>query len=259
MRQELLKWLGVGVACWLAAGPSLAADVLPPEAESGWDFTVAAYLWASGINGETGVLDQPPEDIDASFSDILENLDFAAMGLAEARNGPFVLGMDLTYVKLGAETGLPEGAPAEEIDISVATWMVTGYAGYSIVDAESFRLDLVGGARLWSLDTEFNYDGGALDGMTDSDGASWVDPVVGAKMRLDLMPDVYVTAWGLVGGGLSSGSELMWDVMAGAGYDFTDSFSLFAGYRAVSVDYSDDGLVYDIVEQGPILAAAFRF
>jgi opacity protein-like surface antigen len=51
----------------------------------------------------------------------------------------------------------------------------------------------------------------------------------------------------------------MWDVMAGAGYDFTDSVSLFAGYRAISVDYGNDGFVYDVVEQGPVVAAVFQF
>jgi opacity protein-like surface antigen len=51
----------------------------------------------------------------------------------------------------------------------------------------------------------------------------------------------------------------MWDVMAGAGYDFTEHLSVFAGYRAASVDYSDDGFVYDMVQQGPALAAVLRF
>ena len=69
---------------------------------------------------------------------------------------------------------------------------------------------------------------------------------------------VYISAWGMVGG-FDIASDQMWDVMAGAGYRFTDSFSAFGGYRAVSVDYSDDGFVYDVVQQGPVLAGVFRF
>ena len=60
-------------------------------------------------------------------------------------------------------------------------------------------------------------------------------------------------------GGFGAGSQLMWDLMGGAGYKFNDTFSLFAGYRAVSVDYSDNGFVYDVVEKGPILAGVFQF
>ena len=47
--------------------------------------------------------------------------------------------------------------------------------------------------------------------------------------------------------------------MGGAGYQFTDSFSAVIGYRAAGVDYENDGFVYDVVQQGPIIGAVFRF
>ena len=47
--------------------------------------------------------------------------------------------------------------------------------------------------------------------------------------------------------------------MGGAGYAFNDKFSMFAGYRATSVDYSHQGFVYNVVEQGPVVAAVFQF
>ena len=77
-------------------------------------------------------------------------------------------------------------------------------------------------------------------------------------MRFSLSDDIYVASWGMIGG-FGVGSDLMWDVMAGAGYSFTEHFDVFAGYRAVSVDYSDDSFVYDIVQQGPVVAGVFRF
>jgi hypothetical protein len=77
-------------------------------------------------------------------------------------------------------------------------------------------------------------------------------------MRLDVTEDVFISSWGMIGG-FGVGSDLMWDVMAGAGYSFTEHFDVFAGYRAVSVDYSDDGFVYDMVQQGPVMAGVFRF
>jgi hypothetical protein len=136
--------------------------------------------------------------------------------------------------------------------------MVTGYGGYSIFDTEDVRVDLIGGARFWSVNTEFEVDFNTLADRNFDDGASWVDPLAGVKMRLDVTEDVYISSWGMIGG-FGVGSELMWDVMAGAGYSFTEHFDVFAGYRAVSVDYSDDGFVYDIVQQGPVMAGVFRF
>ncbi len=51
----------------------------------------------------------------------------------------------------------------------------------------------------------------------------------------------------------------MWDVMGGLGYSFSDGFSTVLGYRALSVDYRNDGFVFDIIQQGPIFGAEFRF
>jgi hypothetical protein len=60
-------------------------------------------------------------------------------------------------------------------------------------------------------------------------------------------------------GGFGAGSDLTWDVLAAAGYQWNDRFSLVAGYRALGVDYDKDGFVYDVVQHGPILGAVFRF
>ena len=60
-------------------------------------------------------------------------------------------------------------------------------------------------------------------------------------------------------GGFGVSSEFTWDVMGGLGYQATDSFSLVAGYRAMGVDYRNDGFVFDVTQDGPILGAVFRF
>jgi hypothetical protein len=238
-----------------------AADVAPAEPSSDWSFTAAAYLWAAGINGESGVFGLPPQEVDLKFSDVLQDLDFAFMGLGEARNGRFVLGMDLTYTKVGSEIDNPRSKPLElidKVDVDTTSWMVTGYGGYSIFDTDEVRVDLIGGARFWSVNTDFEVDFNVLADRSFDDGASWVDPLAGVKLRFDLAPGVYVASWGMIGG-FGVGSDLMWDAMAGAGYSFNEHFDMFAGYRAVSVDYSDDGFVYDMVQQGPVLAGVFRF
>lgn len=240
---------------------ALSADIAAPEPSDGWTFSAAAYLWGAGISGESGVFGLPPQDVDMSFSDILEDLDFAFMGLGEARNGRFVMGMDLTYTKVGADVDNPRSAANRLIDkvsVDTTSWMVTGFAGYSILDTEELTVDLFGGARYWSVNTDFDVDFSTLADRNFDDSASWIDPLAGVKMRLAVTEDVFISSWGMIGG-LGVGSDLMWDLMAGAGYSFTEHFDVFAGYRAVSVDYSDDGFVYDMVQQGPVLAGVFRF
>ena len=251
----------VAVVGLLSAGGAnaFAADLAQPPADnSGWTFTVAPYLWASGINGESGLFGFPPQDVDISFSDVLQHLNFGFMGVTEARNGPISLSTDIVYAALEADIDTPKGIPASSIDATVTTFMGTALAGYSLYYQDNANFDIVAGARLWSADNDFKFNGLALGGTSASDGDTWVDPVVGAKFRADLGSNFYVAGWGLVGGfGVSS--KFMWDAMGGLGYKTSDHMSMFAGYRAVGDDYSHNGFVNDVTQQGPILGMTYRF
>lgn len=240
------------------ASTGRAADLPPVPDTSDWKFTAAAYLWGSGLDGTVGVFGLPPANIDLPFRDIIQDLNFAFMGMAEARNGRFMLGVDGTYTNVSSSVKTPLGILADKIDITNKSTMLTGVAGYALYDTDMARLDVIAGGRLWSVNNEFDVKGGVFGGASKSDGATWVDPLVGAKLRVNLAPKVYATGWAMIGG-FGVGSDLMWDLMGGAGYQFNDTFSMFAGYRAVSVDYSNDGFVYDVVEQGPVLAGVFQF
>lgn len=235
-----------------------AADLPPVPDTSDWKFTAAVYVWGSGLDGDVGVFGLPPQHIDLPFKDVIQDLDFAFMGLAEARNGRFMLGVDATYTDVGKSVKTPLGILADKIDVTNKSLMLTGLAGYALYDTDTVRLDAIAGGRLWSVNNEFDVKGGRFGGVNKSDGATWVDPLVGAKIRVDLAPKVYTAGWAMIGG-FGVGSNLMWDLMGGAGYEFNDRFSMFAGYRATKVDYSHDGFVYDVVQKGPVVAAVFQF
>ncbi|MCA3561104.1 MAG: hypothetical protein IOC82_08775 [Aestuariivirga sp.] len=254
-----LKSIAAAALLAVALSTGARAADLPPGPDTGdWKFVAALYGWGAGLNGDVGVFGLPAQNVDLPFSDVIQNLDFAAMGMAEARKGRFMMGMDATYTNVSMSVNTPKGILANKIDVTNTSLMLSGVAGYGIVDTGMARLDLIAGARLWSVNNDFDARGGQLGGRSKSDGATWVDPLVGAKLRVDLLPRVYMTSWAMIGG-FGVGSDLMWDLMGGAGYDFTDNFSLFAGYRAVSVDYSNDGFVYDVVEQGPLAALVVKF
>jgi hypothetical protein len=240
-------------------GSASAADLVQPaEPEDEWVFTVAPYVWAAGLSGDVAQFGLPEVDVDVTFSDILEHFDIGLMGAAEARNGRFSLAADLLWVKLSDDKATPHGIIAEDVDVTAKTLMLTGAGAYSLIFEESGNLDILAGARLWSVKTELNFNGGLLDGVSADDNSTWVDPVVGLKGRFNIGSDFYLTGWGIIGGfGVSS--EFMWDAMGALGYQFTDSFSMLAGYRGVGVDYHNDGFVYDIVQHGPIIGAVFRF
>jgi len=60
-------------------------------------------------------------------------------------------------------------------------------------------------------------------------------------------------------GGFGAASKLTWDVFAGVGYQFNPRFGVVAGYRALGVDYSNKGYVYDVVQHGPLVGLVGRF
>jgi hypothetical protein len=265
MRVALKLVLAASAA--LAGVPAFAADVpavvvhtaeqpaRPGEAR--WSFATAAYLWAAGLSGDVASFGLPAVSIDASFSDIVDDLDFGAMFVNEVRYGRAGLFTDFIYVKISGSEGTPRGRLAESVGLDTESLIFTAAAEYRVVDRPDATLDLMAGARVWSVDTELSFNGGFLGGAGASDGDTWVDAMAGLKGRFDLTPQWYLSGWAMAGGG---SSDFMWDLWGGVGYQITDRFSALAGYRGTGVDYSnDEGFVYDVVQHGPVLGAVIRF
>ncbi|WP_425536850.1 hypothetical protein [Ensifer adhaerens] len=260
-------YINLGLAATIVTmvgGNALAADVSPlltkdpqtAEGPSGWSFSVAPYFWMAGLSGETKQFGLPTVEMDADFGDILSNLDFAFMAAGEARNGRFSVIGDIMYTKLGADGDTPDGILATGVDVTSQTFSGLLGVGYAVIDAPQGHLDLVGGVRIWSVETTIRFNGGILGGIERNDDASWLDGIVGLRGRYSLTPHVYLTGWGLVGGG---GADIDWDVAMAIGYEFNDRISAIAGYRALGVDYNNDGFLFDAVQQGPILGLAVKF
>ncbi len=241
-----------------------AADIYSPvtptveqiETEDGWTFSVAPYFWAAGLSGDVASFGLPTIDVDASFSDILDNLDFAAMAIGEARNGRYSFFGDVIYTKIENSNATPRGILASTVDVTAETFAGLLGAGYAIADGPSGRLELIGGVKIWSAETKISFNGGFLDGIARSDSATWVDGVAGLRGTYAINSNFYLTGWGYVGAG---GADIDWDVAGALGYRFNDTVATVVGYRALGVDYNDDGYVFDVVQQGPILGLVIRF
>ena len=250
--------------------PANAADIQQPpppvEPTDLWTLSVAPYLWGAGLNGDVGLFGRDPVEVDMSFGDIFNDLRFGGMAVVELHNGAWGIFGDLIYVKTksdGSTTGTISGVPvslAATVETSSFTGTIMGeYRAYA---TDSVAVDLMAGARIWSVDNDITATlatGDApLADFSGSDGSVWVDPMIGAKARFDTGTPWFFTAWGMIGG-FGAGSEITWDVLGGVGYQWNDWFSTVAGYRALGVDYENDGFVYDVVQHGPYLGAVMRF
>jgi len=258
--KALCRLIGSIAVVYAFVGPAAAADLLAPEpvtTESGWSFSFAPYLWAAGIDGDVAVDDLPEVDVDASFIDILKHFDFGFMGAGEARYGRFGFLSDIMYLKVSDDSHVDPGPVDADVDLTAETFTGLGAVEYRLIDDEGGSLDALAGARVWWLDTELDFSGLVLN-RSGSASKSWVDPMIGLKGRLNLSPEFFLTSWAMIGGfGVSS--DLTWDLMGGLGYNVSDSTSLVAGYRGLSVDYDNDGFKLDVVLHGPYLGAVFQF
>lgn len=82
-----------------------------------------------------------------------------------------------------------------------------------------------------------------------------MDGLVGIKGNYLLTDKAFLTGSAMIGAG---GADLDWDVLAAVGYKF-NTVSAVAGYRALGVNYSNDGFTYDMIQHGPIIGAVIRF
>jgi hypothetical protein len=89
--------LAATVAAGLVGSPVAAEDAAPGSAP--WELSVTPYLWALALDGDVtvkGIKSSPS----VSFSDILDNLNGAAMLELELRKGRFGLLSDTIYANL---------------------------------------------------------------------------------------------------------------------------------------------------------------
>src|SRR5882724_5908170 len=85
----------------------------------------------------------------------------------------------------------------------------------------------------------------------------WFDPYAGLRARYNFNKTVYTAVRGEVGGGVAS--DLMWEVEDVIGINRTRSIFTEIGYRALAVDYDNNGLLFDTVMHGPQITTGITF
>jgi hypothetical protein len=230
----------------------------PASAEEGeWSFTLAPYAWMSGISGDVATLPPlPPSSIDESFSDILDDLEGAFFVYGEARKDRFFIMTDLVYTNVSSSDSYGSGGFLN-VDLDQENFLLGAAAGYAVIKEPDYSLDLFGGARYWSIDSDLTLTG-PVARRSVSHSEDWLDPIVGARFAVPLSEDWYFQLSTTVGG-FGVGADLEWDLFSTVRYRLNDWAWVGFGYRYLSVDYDHGGFLYDVDQQGPVLGAAFRF
>lgn len=299
LRVLLLAFVaGYGTTLQAADMPVKAPPPAPMPAYSPWRFDITMYAWTPSLNG-TSTIKGHSADVDASFfGDIIhrkipEQL-FGLMTAFEARNDRFAILGDFVYMKIGASKG---GARSLTLDPrltlgvsanfdTTVKMIITELAGaYEIARwgsaGSATSVDIYAGGRLWWQQAEaslnidatlalllprrtFTFDG--TRAFAKSGDVTWVDPLVGLRLRHQFTPGHELTLSGDVGG-FGVGSEFSWQAVGAyrfhLGQAWGANWSGMLGYRALYVDYSkgagDTLYQYDMLNHGPIMGVSARF
>lgn len=237
----------------------LLATALPVKADSGsgddgWKFSGSAYLWAAGVEGTSAAGDE----IDISFTDLLDSLDGGIMGILAARKGRWTLIGDILYLSIHQETGSTAnliGLPVKlDVDVKLRGFVSTLGVAYRVIDDDITSLDLLAGARYINLDVDFDADFGA-GRIKYSDSGDALDGIIGGQALISLTDRWYLSFYGDVGAG---DSKLTWQAWPGVGYRF-EKVDAVAGYRHLAWETDDGDTFENLNFSGPMIGVKFRF
>lgn len=238
---------------------------------TGWNYFASAYLTSTSIDAKSTAPSPKGDmtvDIDASFSDLLENLDYGLSGLFIARKGKVSINLDLFFVGLSFDeksvsVNLPPSVtPTLKAKIEMDLREHEFYLGYAAFDSYP-DIEVISGIRYIDQDISVKLT-------TDSGqqkfniGDNWFDPFVGLryygpianKWNLYLRGDI---------GGFGVGSDFVWRADAGITYRFDRNWEAAFFYKALDIDYktgtSGTSSIYkwDGTESGLTLGIGYYF
>lgn len=244
-----------------AKGPLAAGDE--------WQFRVTPYVWAPQVESKVTVGGYSAT-VNAYFSDIMRHLNGAGMADFEVRKGKLGFFFNPLYLKLrgdGTFTGTSEpglaAPPTRDITLTLTTWIVEFGGFYQAAKwpldskgGRSVTLDVLAGGRYWSLRADLD----TSSPINPTGNEDFVDPIIGARTRIDLTDKLAFNLEGDIGG-FGVGSDFTWSGQGGFSYQFTPLISASIGYRALYVDYKagTSAVRYHETIQGPTTGITFKF
>ena len=237
--------------------------VIEESAPRQWEVQTTLYLWATALEGSIGIGNLPNANIDATFGDILENLDGAVMGNVAVSNGTWLLLADLVWSKMSDQTNLNVlNSPTLKFEQSLL--IASAIGGYGLpFGIDALDVYVTAGLRYQNLSADTSLISGTYPlEVNRSRTEDWLDPIVGVAVQYG-----FNDRWRLNGiadiGGFGVGSQLTAQGFLTLSYNWTDHFSTAAGYRAIYTNYESgsgsDRFDYEATLHGPFLSAAFHF
>jgi hypothetical protein len=235
--------------------PLTNSEVITTTTDSGWNVRVASYGWFTAMNGDVTVAGNTAP-VDVKFTDIVDKIDFAFMGVVEVGRGKWSFASDLNYAKLGADNTV---GPLS-FDVGMEQFIGNFCVVRNLVDDGTTRFDVYGGARVTYLSTDLFIDRTLIfaPDIDVSASKTWVDPIIGVRVNRNLSEKLFLRGVADIGG-FGIASDLTWQAYVALGYRLSDKSALSIGYRGLGTDYTDGAFTYDIISHGLLLGYEHSF
>jgi hypothetical protein len=216
------------------------------------------YLWFSGLQGNVGAGGYVAP-VNVSFADVFSQLNIGYMSVLDIRRKKIGLLTDLVFISVSSDQKTtPVGKLYSGFTANAKTFFLDPEAYYRLIEKDQGSVDVVGGARFWRLNNSLDLLQGTLSATSVGQTQSWVDPLLGARFRLNLKKNFFADLKGDAGG-FGVGSQLTYQIYSGIGKDLKQKYSLLLGYRYMYVDYKTGGFLYDIHMNGMLAGFNIRF
>jgi hypothetical protein len=217
-----------------------------------WHYSVTPYAWITGLTGDLGVR-RLQSSVDLAPWEIVKHLQFGFMANAQARRGPYELGLDGIYAKLGGAKAFAVRGDTGGLDLTQHMTILAPTGGYTIGDS-TWSVAFLVGVRYWNLSTAFDVTFPRLSNER-SGTRQWVDATGGARASWTPLEKVHLTAAADGGGG---GSKDTWQALGSVGYDAWAKWRLGAAYRVLAVNYDRDNFLFDTRLKGFVVGATYH-
>jgi opacity protein-like surface antigen len=242
-----------------ALGCALLALALPVAAQQqeqdNWKFQIAPYLWVANLDVTTslpqtgGAGSANPQHFDTSLS-------AGFMLAAEVQYRSVGLLADFNWLQLDTKL-VNSGSLNTSVNLRSDYIYSTAALTYSLPLEGKFHAEVLAGARIWDVSSDFTFNGGGQLDLQSSNSKTWVDPIVGVNLRYDLTRHWLLLVRGTVGG--FANNDLGYDVFAGPGYQFADWGMVTLGYRFLHQEYDHNSFSFNANAQGFLLGVVFQF
>jgi hypothetical protein len=220
--------------------------------DSNWHFGVLPYLWFAGAHGTLGARGQEVS-VHASPGDLLSNLDIALMGTFEARYKRWILPVDIMWLRISNDKGVPANPIGiTYVNLHASQFIMTPKVGYEILDTKKWKVDALVGLRYWHIGEKIDFQGISAN---FNSSQNFVDVVAGARIVKPLSRRFTMIIAGDAGGGAANSD---YQVAGLLGFTLKPKIALQAGWRYLDVNYRPStSFIYDTAESGFIFGATF--